>query len=61
MPPGKKLVVKLVFPLERVPSPIPPFTDVGAMSETSPLGVPPAGVGVTVAATVTVDPCMIVV
>ena len=48
----------VVLPLVSVPSPIPPFTVVGASNETSPVGVP--DVEVTVATAATDVPCVIV-
>src|ERR1700694_1148203 len=51
-------LVMVTVPPESVESPIPPFTVVGAMSPTSPLGVP-ENVEVTVTFTVTAVPCVI--
>jgi len=50
-------LLTVTVPPERVPSPIPPFTAVGASNETSPEGVP-ADVEVTVTFALTAVPCV---
>ena len=48
------------MPLDNVPEPIPPFTEVGAISETSPVGTTVPDVCATVTAAATEVPCVIV-
>src|SRR5579859_122625 len=51
MPPGNNFVLNVAVPLESVALPMPPFTEVGASKEMSPVGVPEVEVTVTAAAT----------
>ncbi len=54
------MVLKVAIPLDNVPEPIPPFTEVGASSETSPVGTTVPDVCATVTAAATEVPCVIV-